>query len=239
MISSIKLLTSGLCRAGLNREVMATRLMATTSSSAATDSPMARLRRKTGYAFTLCRKALEIHSQDIEKAEQWLRAEAAKQGWERAQRVSQRATADGLIGVFRSADKRMAAMLEINCETDFVARNQLFTELATVLTKSLAERRPTGADAVGGQHFDSGAVVSKWFFTGEQLSSFCPELVVDAIGKLGENIRLSKACLVSTGNASEVKLIGYSHAVGGRVPATDEAVLLGKYGTIIALKAGI
>ena len=96
MLSSIKLI-GNLCRTGLTREVG--HRLATTS--AASNSPMAQLRRKTGYAFSLCRKALEMHSQDIEKAEQWLRAEAAKQGWERAQRVAQRPTADGLIGCYR------------------------------------------------------------------------------------------------------------------------------------------
>ena len=129
-------------------------------------------------------------------------------------------------------------MLELNCETDFVAKNQLFTELASVLTKTLAQRMPTGTD-VGGQHSDIGSVVSKWKFSADQLSTLCPELIVDAIGKLGENIRLTKGCIVGTGTEPDVHLIGYTHAVGGKVSASDQSVLLGKYGTIIALKTGI
>lgn len=51
------------------------------------ESDLAKLRKKTGYAFALCRKALEQNGQDVIKAEKWLRAEAAKQGWEKADRV--------------------------------------------------------------------------------------------------------------------------------------------------------
>ncbi|OTF72770.1 hypothetical protein BLA29_014866, partial [Euroglyphus maynei] len=51
------------------------------------ESNLAKLRKKTGYAFALCRKALEQNEQDLMKAEKWLRSEAAKQGWEKAERV--------------------------------------------------------------------------------------------------------------------------------------------------------
>lgn len=51
------------------------------------ESALAKLRKNTGYAFALCRKALEQNDQDIVRAEKWLRAEAAKQGWEKAERV--------------------------------------------------------------------------------------------------------------------------------------------------------
>lgn len=51
------------------------------------ESALAKLRKNTGYAFSLCRKALEQNDQDLVKAEKWLRAEAIKQGWEKAERV--------------------------------------------------------------------------------------------------------------------------------------------------------
>ncbi|CAG2173715.1 unnamed protein product, partial [Oppiella nova] len=120
----------------------ATRALSAKPTSAS-DSPMATLRRRTGYAYSLCRKALELHGQDLTQAERWLRAEAAKQGWERAQRVAQRPVAEGLVAVYRGPSHTgaggLAAMLELNCETDFVARNEVFGGLARALTRQLSD----------------------------------------------------------------------------------------------------
>jgi elongation factor Ts len=142
-------------------------------------------------------------------------------------------TAEGLIGVYSTNDKSLVAMLEVNCETDFVARNQLFTQLVSSLTQRLSET------SIATQHSDNGNL-SKIRLGLEELSQLGPELVVDAIGKLGENIRLSKASVLVNNKVEErVQLIGYTHAVGGRLQTTDDSLLLGKYGTIVALKAGI
>ncbi|XP_054164205.1 elongation factor Ts, mitochondrial-like [Oppia nitens] len=228
-------------------------MMQCSARMASTDSPMATLRRRTGYAFSLCRQALELHGQDLTRAEQWLKAEAAKQGWERAQRVAQRATGDGLVGVLTQTSTTtgqtpLAAMIEVNCETDFVARNELFSQLTTRLCHQLANRyATTGAT----QHTDTDTLVSRVRLSLDQLLQLSPELVVEAIGKLGENIRLTKACLISAGSLNEpdVHLIGYTHAVGGKAQSGNEAAIetilndksgaivqLGKYGAIVVLK---
>lgn len=91
---------------------------------AAEKSPLAKLRKATGYTFANCKKALELHNNDLEQAEKWLKDQAQAMGWTKASKLEGRATAQGLIGVL--VEKNIGALVEVNCETDFVARNSEF-----------------------------------------------------------------------------------------------------------------
>lgn len=202
------------------------------SRLASSDSNLARLRKKTGLAFSLCRQALEMHQQDLEAAESWLKAEAAKQGWEKAEKVKDRTASQGLIGVCTRSDNSLSAMIEINCETDFVARNEVFVKLVSALTQQLT------CIPIATQHSDNGNV-SKIRLGEEHLKQLNPQSIVESISKLGENIKVSRASLLLNNRQQEgVQLVGYTHAVGGKIHSDDCNVSLGKYGTIIALKAG-
>lgn len=68
------------------------------------------------------------------QAEKWLRSEAQTHGWEKATKLQGRATAQGLISVLASPNN--AVMLEMNCETDFVARNKKFQNLVQKVTQA-------------------------------------------------------------------------------------------------------
>lgn len=95
-------------------------------------SALAALRKSTGYTFANCKKALELHNNDVKEAEKWLRAQAQELGWTKANKLEGRTTAQGLIGIL--VEKNIGALVEVNCETDFVARNnefQAFLELAS------------------------------------------------------------------------------------------------------------
>lgn len=91
---------------------------------AAEKSALAKLRKSTGYTFANCKKALELHNNDVDEAEKWLKEQAQAMGWSKANKLEGRATAQGLIGIL--IEKNIGALVEVNCETDFVARNNEF-----------------------------------------------------------------------------------------------------------------
>jgi elongation factor Ts len=100
-------------------------------------SALAALRKKTGYTFANCKKALEMHNNDLAKAENWLREQAQAQGWAKATKLEGRNTSQGLIGVL--IQKNIGAMIEVNCETDFVARNEHFRKFVATASKACVD----------------------------------------------------------------------------------------------------
>ena len=92
---------------------------------AAEKSALATLRKKTGYTFSNCKKALEMHNNDLTKAEKWLKDQAQTMGWTKATKLEGRNTSQGLVGLL--VKNNIGAMVEVNCETDFVARNESFS----------------------------------------------------------------------------------------------------------------
>ncbi len=80
------------------------------------------LREKSGAAMMDCKKALVESQGDFEKAFEWLR----QKGIAQASKKSSRAASEGLVVGKLSADNKRAAIIELNCETDFVARNEQF-----------------------------------------------------------------------------------------------------------------
>jgi elongation factor Ts len=97
------------------------------------------LREKTGAGFDLCRDALESSNGNPEKAMEYIR----KKGAMKADKRSERATAEGVIGMYQhGVDQRIAAIVELNCETDFVSRNETFRNLAHTLAMQVAAMSP-------------------------------------------------------------------------------------------------
>merc|ERR1719180_645333 len=90
-------------------------------------SALATLRKNTGYSLSICKKALAETENDVSAAEQWLKDQAQAQGWAKAQKLQGRNTSQGLPGVL--VRDQTAAMVQLNCETDFVAKNQQFVSL--------------------------------------------------------------------------------------------------------------
>jgi elongation factor Ts len=85
-----------------------------------------------------CKKALVEASGDLEKAKEWLRVK----GIAKAEKKEGRATGQGAIGIYQHHDGRKAVMIEVNCETDFVARNEKFIDFAGDLAKHVMALRP-------------------------------------------------------------------------------------------------
>ncbi|XP_026962629.1 elongation factor Ts, mitochondrial isoform X2 [Sagmatias obliquidens] len=97
------------------------------SSSASSKELLMKLRRRTGYSFVNCKKALETCGGDLKQAESWLHKQAQKEGWSKAARLHGRKTKEGLIGLLQEGNTTV--LVEVNCETDFVSRNLKFQQL--------------------------------------------------------------------------------------------------------------
>jgi elongation factor Ts len=108
--------------------------MSVAAASATEKSALASLRKKTGYSFINCKKALAMFNDDVAQAEQWLHEQAQKEGWTKATKLESRVATQGLVGIV--ARRKVAAMVEVNCETDFVARNEVFQSLVRDVAKS-------------------------------------------------------------------------------------------------------
>uniref|UniRef100_A0A2K6FZA1 Elongation factor Ts, mitochondrial n=1 Tax=Propithecus coquereli TaxID=379532 RepID=A0A2K6FZA1_PROCO len=96
-------------------------------SSASSKELLMKLRRKTGYSFVNCKKALETCGGDLKQAEVWLHKQAQKEGWSKAAKLRGRKTKEGLIGLLQEGSTTV--LVEVNCETDFVSRNLRFQQL--------------------------------------------------------------------------------------------------------------
>jgi len=96
-----------------------------------TASMVKELREKTDAPMMECKRALSEANGDLAKAEEILRVKLGN----KASKAASRITAEGMIGVYLSADSKLGALIEVNCETDFVAKNDDFQ----AFTRSLAE----------------------------------------------------------------------------------------------------
>lgn len=96
------------------------------------------LRDQTGAAFNDCRTALQESNGDVAKAAEWLR----KKGVSTAAKKSGRAAKDGIIQTYMHHNGRMGVIVEVNSETDFVARNESFKHFAKELVMHIANAAP-------------------------------------------------------------------------------------------------
>lgn len=96
------------------------------------------LRARTGAGVVECKKALEEAGGDIEKAIEILR----KRGIAKAVKKMGRATGEGVIASYIHSDKKLGVIVEVNCETDFVARTKEFQELAHEIAMQIAAAAP-------------------------------------------------------------------------------------------------
>jgi elongation factor Ts len=100
------------------------------------------LRELTGLGMMECKKALTEAGGDLKKAEELLRIKSGA----KASKAASRIAAEGVIGSFLSADSKAGALVELNCETDFVARNEDFLAFAKALAETVASRDPGPAE---------------------------------------------------------------------------------------------
>ena len=156
------------------------------------------LRQRTGLGMMECKKVLAEAGGDLAKAEELLRIRSGAKATKAAGRVA----AEGIVGSYVADDGRTAAMVEVNCETDFVSRNEDFVAFAKALARLVAERSPADVAALSALPCDGGTV----------------ESVRQAlVQKIGENISIRRYCRFAT----PARLVQYLHG-GGRIGVTVE-----------------
>jgi len=135
-----------------------------------------KLRTKTKVGVMACRQALEANNGDLKKAEEWLR----KKGLQSADKRAHRETASGLIEAYTHAEGKIVAMIELCCETDFVARTEDFKKLAHELAMQVAALNPK----------DTQELLSQPWIRDE--SKKIEELVKELSVKTGENVKIGR-----------------------------------------------
>ncbi|HJR83427.1 MAG TPA: translation elongation factor Ts [Sphingomicrobium sp.] len=164
------------------------------------------LRERTGAGMMDCKKALAETNGEMEAAIDWLRAK----GLAAAAKKAGRTAAEGLVGV--AVEGTRGAVVEVNSETDFVAKNEIFQDFVRNVAK-LALQHGTDVEALGAAQYPEGGTVS--------------EKLTDNIAKIGENQSLRRATVVEV---AEGVIVPYVH--------NQVAPGLGKIGVLVALESG-
>ncbi|MBQ4468871.1 MAG: elongation factor Ts [Synergistaceae bacterium] len=167
------------------------------------------LRERTGSGMMDCKKALAETDGDMEKAIDYLR----EKGLAKAAKKAERNASDGRIFYVIGKDGKLGAMIELNSETDFVAKTDEFNELGSKITAHLAAKEyATPAELLESVH-ESGSTVN--------------DLVTAIIAKLGENIVLKRFARFDSANGRAFCYIHSNYKVGAllELEAEDKAVL--------------
>ena len=163
------------------------------------------LRDRSGAGMMDCKKALTEAGGDIEAATDWLRAK----GLAAAQKKSSRTAAEGLVGVAVAGTKGVA--VEVNSETDFVAKNEQFQDFVRTVSTIALETGAADADALAAAAYPSGGTVS--------------EKLVANIATIGENQTVRRVGHVEVSQGVVVSYVHNAAAPG-----------LGKIGVLVALE---
>lgn len=147
------------------------------------------LREKTDAPMMECKKALTEAAGDMVRAEEILRVKLGS----KASKAASRVTAEGLIGLYISPDAKQGAVVEVNCETDFVAKNDDFVAFVGNIAKLVATSSISDVTALSATSFGDGTVDS---------------VRTALIGKIGENISIRRFQRYNTAN----KLASYVHS---------------------------
>jgi len=149
------------------------------------------LRELTGAGILDCKRALEEANGDLKKAQEILR----HRGHAIAAQKSERATAQGLVQAYIHHDGRLGALVELNCESDFVARTDDFRQLAQQIALQVAGANPryiSPAEMPDGAEGDPKelCLLVQPFIRDE--SRTIQDLITETISKTGENIRVRR-----------------------------------------------
>ncbi len=163
-------------------------------------SSVKELRQRTGLGMMDCKKALDETSGDLDKAEDLLRLKSGN----KASKLSNRVAAEGCVSINISDNFTKAVILEINCETDFVARDKSFVDFANFTSNEFLKMDTPSIESIINKETDS------------EIESMRKQLVM----KLGENISIRRAQLIETSS----KFFSYIH--NGKIAVLLDANLL-------------
>jgi elongation factor Ts len=168
--------------------------------AAITASMVAELRGKTDAPMMECKKALTEADGDMGKAEEILRVKLGN----KASKAASRIAAEGVVGLYISADGKLGSMIEVNSETDFVAKNDEFVALSKGCAELVATRNPADVAALSALPMGEGTVES----TRSAL-----------VGKIGENMAIRRFVRIE----AKGKLTSYVHG-GSKIGVVIDVV---------------
>ena len=148
------------------------------STQSITAEAVKTLRERTGAGMMECKKALVESGGDLDAAAEAMR----KSGLAKADKKANRVAAEGVIAIERSADGKLAAIIEVNCETDFVAREAAFQTFASNVAKAALTGKPGNLEALAALKIDGSTV---------------DEVRRALVAKIGENIGVRRFELVN------------------------------------------
>lgn len=157
-----------------------------------TASMVKELREKTDAPMMECKKALVETEGNMAKAEELLRVKLGSKASQAASRI----TAEGLVSVYISDDAKVGAIVEVNCETDFVAKNQEFIDFVDNMAKLVAETNPADLAELAAKPFGASTVEG---------------VRTELVGRIGENLSIRRFQRYETAD----QLAQYVH--GGRI----------------------
>ena len=156
-----------------------------------------KLREMTGCGMMDCKKALTETDGDMDKAVEFLREKGLATAAKKAGRIA----SEGIVKNYMTDDKKVAVLVEVNSETDFVAKNAEFLAFVDMVAKTVAEKNPADVEALKAIEVDGQTV-------GDTLTAL--------IAKIGENMNLRRFARI------EGNVCTYLHA-GGRIGVLVEA----------------
>ena len=173
-----------------------------------TASMVAELREITGMGMMECKKALVETAGDIKKAEELIRVRSGA----KANKMASRTAAEGAVAIYISENNKEGALVEVNCETDFVAKDDNFVGFANAVAKSIVTNKTISVESLADTQLENGQTVEA---TRKEL-----------ISKLGENISIRRFEAFSTSGA----LATYVHGkkIGVMVDILGGDIELGK-----------
>ncbi len=154
------------------------------------------LRERTGAGMMDCKRALSEVGGDFDKAIDWLR----KKGLSAAAKKAGRIASEGTVAVALSSDSKSALLLEVNSETDFVARNEKFQVLVKQLADHILSSKPNNVEALLAQKFLA------------RPSQTVQETLTEAVATIGENMLIRRFVLLNAGSGGF--FTGYVHGEG-------------------------
>jgi len=134
-----------------------------------------KLRQDSGAGIADCKEALKFSKGDVKKAKEWLR----KKGLDKASSKAEREVKAGIVDVYSHGGK-VGVMVEVLCETDFVARTPDFKNLAHELSLQIASMNPSAVEELLSQEYI------------REIGMTVDQLIKSVIGKLGENIQVGR-----------------------------------------------
>ncbi|MBU1298128.1 MAG: translation elongation factor Ts [Bacteroidetes bacterium] len=176
------------------------------------------LRVKTGAGMMDCKKALEDSVGDMEKAIDYLR----KKGAATAQKRADKAVKEGVIVTRVSGDNKLGVLVEVNCETDFVARGNDFVEFANTVAQVLEQKNPSTFEELLESVTTDGKTITTH--------------LNDLVGKIGEKIEIRR---FKTLQSNDGFISAYTHLgskIGVLVEFGGDAVINAQTGRDIAMQ---